>query len=282
MGGHINLLIVPEEGAETRRVRIRRSWLVLGGWVLILVLLGVGFAAFKYSRMVQRAIDWSRLASENERLKEENRRIVRVAQEVEQSRLILVKILRSLGSKIDLNQLPLPEISQLPSLSASGGVSDEVITTPSFSQGGGIVPAAQPGEGRIKVIKEEYAPPQYPPLRGFISRRFSDDPLFPQRGHRGVDIAGKEGQPVVAAGDGEVIFEGWSNDYGNCLIIAHKGGYVSFYGHLQRSLKSVPQEVKAGEPIGLVGSTGKSSAPHLHFEIWKDGSPLDPLRIVKF
>jgi murein DD-endopeptidase MepM/ murein hydrolase activator NlpD len=74
-----------------------------------------------------------------------------------------------------------------------------------------------------------------------------------------------------------VLFAGWTYDDGNMLIIAHGGGYATVYKHLQTLLKSTLNSVKRGEPIALLGSSGRTSmGPHLHFEVWHNGVPEDP------
>lgn len=99
----------------------------------------------------------------------------------------------------------------------------------------------------------------------------------PEHGHFGMDFAATKGTPVYAATDGYVVFAGWTYDDGNMMMIAHGSGYVTVYKHTQSLLKTSHTTVKRGEAIALVGTTGKTSAgPHLHFEVWKDGTPQDP------
>ena len=110
------------------------------------------------------------------------------------------------------------------------------------------------------------------PVSGYITQGFQ-----PSLGHFGIDIAGKEGSPILAAAEGYIIFSGWTYDAGNMIIIAHGGGYFTFYKHNQALLKSANSFVKPGEPIALLGNTGAMShGPHLHFEVWKDGIARDP------
>jgi len=110
------------------------------------------------------------------------------------------------------------------------------------------------------------------PASGYITRGFQ-----PALGHFGLDIAGKQGSPILAAADGYIVFAGWTYDAGNMIIIAHEDGYFTFYKHNQALLKSANSFVKRGEPIALLGNTGAMShGPHLHFEVWKDGIARDP------
>lgn len=97
------------------------------------------------------------------------------------------------------------------------------------------------------------------------------------RHHNGYDIAAKTNTPIYAAGDGIVEFAGWNKGgYGNLIRIDHGGGLSTRYGHQQKLLVSTGQRVKAGQKIGLVGSTGMSTGPHLHFEVRLNGKPVDP------
>jgi murein DD-endopeptidase MepM/ murein hydrolase activator NlpD len=94
--------------------------------------------------------------------------------------------------------------------------------------------------------------------------------------HKGVDIAAREGEPVQAAGDGTVTFAGWDTYYGNKIEITHGAKYATMYGHNEKLLVKAGDHVKRGQIIALVGSTGKSSGPHLHYELKVDGQSVDP------
>jgi lipoprotein NlpD len=95
--------------------------------------------------------------------------------------------------------------------------------------------------------------------------------------HDGVDIAAPAGTPVNAADDGVVIYCGRLRGYGNVVILQHTQGYVTVYGHNQRNLVTDGQRVKRGQQIAELGSTGRASAPNLHFEVRCDNHPANPL-----
>lgn len=116
------------------------------------------------------------------------------------------------------------------------------------------------------------------PHRGPISRGFraSGD----RESHPGTDISGAPGAAVVAAADGVVTRAEFDAIYGNCVVLEHAGGYESLYGHADSLFVAEGQRVRAGDSIAALGNTGQSTAPHLHFEIRKDGEPVDPATFV--
>ena len=101
--------------------------------------------------------------------------------------------------------------------------------------------------------------------------------------HQGIDIATAFGTPVVAADSGRVVVSGWpdGSGYGIRVEIDHGNGYITRYGHLSKTLVGTGQTVNRGDRIGLEGSTGRATGPHLHFEIVRGGVKLNPLNFLK-
>ena len=108
---------------------------------------------------------------------------------------------------------------------------------------------------------------------------FRIDPIYKTRkSHMGLDFAAPSGTPIYATADGIVKFSGFSpNGYGNHVVINHGFGYETLYGHMVRVSATQGQQVKRGQVIGYVGSTGKSTGPHLHYEVHKSGVQVDPI-----
>jgi murein DD-endopeptidase MepM/ murein hydrolase activator NlpD len=122
------------------------------------------------------------------------------------------------------------------------------------------------------------------PVDGRISSNFGwrPDPFTGEdKFHSGIDIAASSGQAIYPINQGRVIFSGLTKGYGNTVVIDHGDGYITKYGHNLTNLVSVGDDVEPGQVIALVGSTGRSTGPHLHFEIQHHGKKINPQELVK-
>jgi murein DD-endopeptidase MepM/ murein hydrolase activator NlpD len=118
---------------------------------------------------------------------------------------------------------------------------------------------------------------------GFVSSRYGwrMDPITGRRTmHKGVDFSARMGTSVMVTADGVVTFSGVQQTYGNVVEVSHGSGFITRYAHLQRRLVQKGQRVTRGDVIGRVGSTGRSTFSHLHYEIEQEGERIDPLRFV--
>ena len=134
-----------------------------------------------------------------------------------------------------------------------------------------------------RELKEQIHPEGRPVTAGFISSYFGErqDPFTGHEAyHRGVDFAGTAGANVVAVAAGVITWAGERSGYGKLVEINHGDGYVTRYAHNERTLVTVGQTVKRGEPVALMGSTGRSTGPHVHFEVLRNGRQVDPLSFV--
>ena len=130
---------------------------------------------------------------------------------------------------------------------------------------------------------EEVALAGRPIKLGWMSSGFGRrvDPITGRMAwHAGSDFAGKAGSDVVAVASGVVTFAGEKSGYGRMIEINHGAGYITRYGHHEELLVAAGDVVKKGQVIGRMGSTGRSTGPHVHFEVLKDGHPVDPARYV--
>jgi lipoprotein NlpD len=137
------------------------------------------------------------------------------------------------------------------------------------------IPAtAAPGPRTASVRPAPGEPQLAWPLRGVLYGRFG---VRGAQRHDGIDIAAPEGTPVLAAADGAVIYAGEQAGYGAVVILKHEGGLVTLYAHNSRLLVSQGARVRRGQPIARVGQTGRTTGPHLHFEVREGTRPKNPL-----
>jgi murein DD-endopeptidase MepM/ murein hydrolase activator NlpD len=125
--------------------------------------------------------------------------------------------------------------------------------------------------------------PSIAPAHGLLTSGFGarEDPFTGSYAmHAGLDIAGKEGTEVFAPADGVVIFAGEKTEYGNCVVLDHGRDMTTLYGHLQRYIVKVGDKVTRGQHIAHLGNTGRSTGPHLHYEVRINGVPVNPRRYV--
>ncbi len=135
-----------------------------------------------------------------------------------------------------------------------------------------------------RVLNEQVIPEGHPVKGGWISSHFGyrNSPFKGKRElHRGIDIAAKRGAEILSVAGGVVTRSGVGTGYGNIVEIDHGNGYKTKYAHNKANLVVEGQAVKKGEPIALLGSTGRSTGPHVHFEVIKDGVPVDPIKFIK-
>jgi len=136
----------------------------------------------------------------------------------------------------------------------------------------------------VKQLESETRPVGRPIGKGWISSYFGERP-DPFTGkiemHKGIDFASKQGSDVLAVANGVVTWSGKRYGYGNLVEISHGNGYVTRYGHNSEMLVKVGDNVKRGQIISSMGSTGRSTGPHVHFEVLKNDRQIDPIRFVQ-
>ena len=146
-------------------------------------------------------------------------------------------------------------------------------------------------ESRLRTVSSDVdrwqalsrATPSVWPAFGWLTDRFGNrrDPFTgAPDNHLGLDIDGEKGDPVFATADGLVESAGYTGAYGNLVVLQHDFGMTTRYAHLSRMAVKPGERVTRGTLIGHVGSTGRSSGPHLHYEVWANGRPLNPLKLL--
>ncbi len=135
-----------------------------------------------------------------------------------------------------------------------------------------------------EYLKEIQSIPLGRPVTGPISSRFGAriDPLNNKKSfHEGIDFRGRRGDKIYATGDGVVAKAFRNGSYGNYVLIDHKNGYQTSFAHMDKFLVKKGERVKRGQLIGKVGNTGRSTGPHLHYELLHNGTPVNPLKYMQ-
>jgi murein DD-endopeptidase MepM/ murein hydrolase activator NlpD len=203
-----------------------------------------------------------------------NRQMTNLMEQLIELRTYNIKLRRALGENILLSDSGVVEVSPKVAETKKHKVIREEPLLPKATQwAASDQPVIQAQSVKVEMGSENVVSfPAIIPAEGYVTRGFE-----PEQNHIGLDIAGKIGNLIVAAADGNVVFTGWTYNDGYVVIISHAGGFMSFYKHNQSLLKTTGAFVRRGEPIATLGNSGvTSSGPHLHFEIWKDGIPVDP------
>nr|MBN2277637.1 M23 family metallopeptidase [candidate division Zixibacteria bacterium] len=254
MAKYFSLMIVPD-GVESPFGIKMRAWLfkTLVVLAILFVIAVILFFSF-YGKIIARAALADRLEKENEDLKRYKYKVGLLEEKMNDTREIVGRISQLAGVDIELPELPSDSV-----LFASFEKTPPAIMTRSVAA----------GDGR----------PDGLPLQGYMTRGFRDDSAGY---HPGIDIAATIGTPVLATASGTVTFAGEDSVYGLIVIIEHDDGISTLYGHNSEILVEEGSEVLVGGRIALSGNTGKSTAPHLHYEIRENNQPVNPLKYISY
>lgn len=245
MNKKFTLLIIPDDEASTKSYTLSKNLLkfVLVVTAIILIVL-----IFILIQSIPSISKYGELKNKYDELAQERLKVIELSQSISRIKQMDKFVRNSLG--LELNFKEIPEIM------------DSILM---------VIP------NQNDFISFTDNIPSIAPIEGYISQRMGSQFSLTENKHGGIDIVAKEGTPIKASASGLVVFSGWTYEMGNLIIIHHGDGYFTHYGHNQQNLKYQLDVVKRGEVIGLVGNTGISSGPHLHFEIWKDQQSIDPL-----
>lgn len=178
------------------------------------------------------------------------------------------------------------------SVGGSGGLrNDEIASSPFRDDIDKMTFRSHSLQKNLSAVEQKFvaqsqllsATPSIAPTRGLLSDGFGgrSDPFTGERGnHQAIDISSNSGNPVRAPADGIVVKAEWANGYGNVIFLSHGYGYSTRYGHLSSFNVRPGQRVKRGDVIGAVGSTGRSTGPHLHYEVRVNNKPVNPLEYI--
>jgi len=265
----VTIVVQVDGDLNTRQFRLPLWAFTAGKWgaVFVVVLVALFFAfAGPLTRSAARVPGLER---EVARLKTENSRVQELASALNHAEASYQELRRMMGMRAAENAKP-----GTPAAAAAAAVaSQDLMQAPD-------VVARVPGSSPVYEAGPS-APSHWPvDVAGFVTRG-QVRPGDQSETHPGIDIAVAVGTQIRASGGGTVIMVGTDSAYGLFVLLRHPDGYESMYGHASRLLVRESDEVMAGQVIALSGSTGRSTAPHLHFEIRRGGRSLDPLTLVK-
>jgi len=280
---YFSIIFVPDQ--EQNPKSISMSYTVGRLLIVLMVVLSVHLilSGYGYYRIFQLEKISNLLQYENQDLKARNRRIEEIVRLFNEIRVTDGKIRKAFGSELGIREYNLQDFETLKSQTPARTPAS---TEPQQEASHLRMPMAQIQNSQYFLTERsgdyfdpEYLPTQLP-VEGYLTTRFQKGGKFPARSHNGIDLAAQKGTVIRAAGAGIVILADWTPDFGNVIVISHGNGFVTYYAHAMRLLVDQGTRVRKAQQIALLGSSGRSSAPHLHFEIWKNGEPLDPEKLI--
>jgi murein DD-endopeptidase MepM/ murein hydrolase activator NlpD len=278
------IVLVPDEDASKAKNFRFAPWQFITGLITFAALAVVFVLLILIYTPVGEIIPLSNPGIENKYGKELislNQRMTSLMEQLVELRSYNIKLRRAMGENVTISDSGIvkivPRTTEIEKNKTNREEQTAAKLPPFISPEQQIIPARP-----VKLEADARIAISFPailPTEGYMTRGFD-----PEHNHFGLDIAGKTGNLIVAAADGNIVFSGWTYDGGYIVIVSHASGFMSFYKHNQALLKSSGSFVRRGDPIATLGNSGTtSSGPHLHLEIWKDGIPVDPsLYLINF
>ena len=299
------VVVVGDAAQAVRRFQVSRAWLTraaaIGGGLTLLLLVAIGHQLWLL-----------RASSQRSALREENRHL-RAQLALVQEKLAHISAtlerVEQLDGKLRSSAVQLQDPDHNPAVTPRGGGTAppdpsgdaEAASTPSSPAGSGatglagglgaLAGEASLQEQRLREVQSYFddqrallaSTPSVWPARGWVTSDFGTrmDPYTARRKmHEGLDIATPQGQPVYSPSDGTVSFAGTEGGYGKVLVIDHGNGLKTRYGHVSEFFVRAGDRVRKGDKVAAVGSTGRSTGPHLHYEVRVNGTPENPRMFI--
>lgn len=283
------LILVPHAKARFRKFQVSvrlLKWSGVGAALLALTFVGMTVQYTRASFAMRRLHD---LETVNHSLTVKTLEYEQNAARLQAQLKTLQGMVNKLGVMAGLERLP-PD----PGVGGVGGVSSLEMVAPSrelqtsLKEMQSDVEQLRARSARIEAFYKDRtlllaSTPSVWPARGYLSASFGNrrDPFTGQPDfHPGIDISTPTGAPVHAPADGVVVSAGVRGGYGNAIVVDHGFGLVSRYAHLDRFNVKPGQKLRRGDVLGFVGNTGKSTAPHLHYEVWVNDQAQNPIQYI--
>ena len=288
-------IVVHPDSAKTRSISVPHWFLYLGTFASLVGILTLAIFLVNFSRMSIKVLEFNRLRGELEGLKIENKMYQASASQLGEKIWSLESLAQKLASTVGLEK---KEVGTPPDISAATfPVNEQVLASPVAQ--GAFLPVlhqlnadAEHLESRFmkidkffndRITRRAHTPSIWP-VWGLLWDKFGWREFVSEAGeaeyHSGIDISTASGTQVLASADGVVLSVERRFDYGNLVVLDHGSGLTTRYAHLSSFEVFDGQRVKKGDVIGYVGSTGRSTGPHLHYEVRLNGNPVNPLRYI--
>ena len=264
-GRQLSVLIIPDDGSSTKEFKLGygliRGLLLAELLLFVLVILGGVF----YSRSLYWESEALRLTRDNQSLQNEMRQVTELADAVSRMKRVEQQLHAMLSPAIQVPEIPVEEPVDVEAPALTTGVERKRTVTRMARRG-------------LATADDRLLPNVWPVGRfdGIVTQEFDPPSGTVREGHLGIDIAAAEGAIITATADGRVVFAGEDEILGQVVSIDHLGVYLTRYGHNSALLVRTGDSVRKGQPVALVGNTGRTTAPHLHYEIWQQGTARNP------
>lgn len=276
LGRKLTVLILPSAGSTSLKVNLDPRWIAAGLASWLIVTLWAGWMVYSHSDYISTKAEAHALRGELDRSRED---LERVREADKQLRAML-----QMGGKKALIEQATgeggaerAEMTEFRRRQAAILAEEARKTLVSFEEISGFI------DRERRLYR---ATPQGWPTLGRLTSKFGrrrspvaatdDEPEF----HAGLDIANKPGTLILATADGVVKQAGWVKGYGQMVLIRHDGRFSTLFGHTSKLLVRAGQRIERGQPVALMGNTGRSTGPHLHYEVWRLGRPVDPRKFL--
>ena len=283
------VIVVPHAKARFRKIQVP---LKLARWVIgsaAAVVLVVGGVLVHYTRITAEVYELRRLRAENQVLTLKTLEYEQNAGKLQAKVAHLHSIVSKLGVMAGLDHsLPDTRVGGEGGVASFETVAPSQAVPPSLAAMEVSVSALTDKSSKLEAFYRDQtlllsSTPSIWPVRGYLSATFGNrlDPFTGRPDfHPGIDISTPTGTKVVAPADGIVLSTGFQGGYGNAIIIDHGYGVVSRYGHLEGFNVQAGQKIRRGDVVGFVGSTGRSTGPHLHYEVWVREQAQNPIHFI--
>jgi len=280
---YYTFMFFPEGRSTPFTLRIHRYTIYLTLLSVVLIFAGLFVLLFKTGETSLRLQQVHDLKLENRRLREHNRDLDISSQKIANIDS-LIAYLHRLASVTDIGFSSAGAASQRAAAAPAAPVAAASPSAERRPAGGHVQTEAARPDARVAArpaapaaVEYVESMPNIMPVDGWITKQFSRDPA---NAHHGLDIAAAHGTPIRVTAMGVVEEVRTDRYFGLMVEVRHDNGFVTRYGHCSQVLVSTGDRVSRGQTIALVGNTGRSTAPHLHYEVMKDGKFVDPMTFI--